>query len=90
MLSDTRSYLTIREVADTLAVALKTVYQLVWQGKIRAVRVGRSVRIPSEALQEYLDGNAIAPPRRPAPKPAPMPKRARVRGRPYGVSWFPP
>ena len=33
-----------------------TVYRLVHAGELSAVRVGRSFRVPEQAVQEYLRG----------------------------------
>jgi excisionase family DNA binding protein len=47
--------LTIREAAEILHVTPMTVYRLVHYGELEAVRVGRSFRIPEEALRRYMD-----------------------------------
>lgn len=44
-------YFTAREAADRLRVHPYTVYELVKQGKIRAVRVGRRILIPEAAIR---------------------------------------
>ena len=36
-----------------------TAYELIRSGQIRSVRVGRQIRIPREALLEFLDGRII-------------------------------
>jgi excisionase family DNA binding protein len=48
------AFLTVAEVADTMRVSGMTVYRLIHSGELRAVRVGRSFRVPAEALDEYL------------------------------------
>jgi len=45
---------TIREVADILKVSVRTVQRMIRRGDIRAVKIGGSVRIPKEALDEVL------------------------------------
>lgn len=47
-------YLTVAEVADVMRVSRMTVYRLVHGGELPAVRVGRSFRVPQDALDTYL------------------------------------
>lgn len=47
-------FLTVSEVAGLMRVSKMTVYRLVHSDKLTAVRVGRSLRVPEEAVQEYL------------------------------------
>ncbi|EYR64126.1 transcriptional regulator [Actinotalea ferrariae CF5-4] len=47
-------YLTVAEVADVMRVSRMTVYRLVHGGELPAVRVGRSFRVPQDALDAYL------------------------------------
>lgn len=37
-----------------MRVSKMTVYRLVHSGELEAVRVGRSFRVPDDAVQEYL------------------------------------
>ncbi|MDR3202245.1 MAG: helix-turn-helix domain-containing protein [Bifidobacteriaceae bacterium] len=59
-------FLTVAEVADAMRVSGMTVYRLIHGGDLRAIRVGRSFRVPEDALEEYLaaaersGGGAIA------------------------------
>lgn len=46
--------LTIEDVANRLRVSVRTVRNLIADGKIVTVRVGRQIRITEEAYQEYL------------------------------------
>jgi excisionase family DNA binding protein len=48
------AFLTVAEVAAAMRVSKMTVYRLVHSGSLPAVQVGRSFRIPQEAVQEYL------------------------------------
>lgn len=48
--------LTVEEVAVKLRVDPRTVYRMIEQGTLRAVRVGRLWRIPKESLARYLNG----------------------------------
>ncbi len=52
-LSDVR-FLTVAEVASMMRVSKMTVYRLVHSGELPAVRVGRSFRVPEDAVHEYL------------------------------------
>lgn len=56
MKNENASYLTVAEAADVLAVSRKTIYRLVWRGRLPARRVGRALRIPARAV---LDGGAV-------------------------------
>jgi excisionase family DNA binding protein len=51
--SDVR-FLTVAEVAASLRVSKMTVYRLVHAGDLPAVRVGRSFRVPEDAVNDYL------------------------------------
>jgi excisionase family DNA binding protein len=46
--------LTVREVAAELRVSGMTVRRLVERGELRAIRVGRSVRIERAELDRFL------------------------------------
>ncbi|GGC09041.1 helix-turn-helix domain-containing protein [Cellulomonas carbonis] len=52
-------YLTVAEVADTMRVSRMTVYRLVHGGELPAVRVGRSFRVPQDALDAYLEASSV-------------------------------
>jgi len=47
-------FLTVAEVAEQMRVSKMTVYRLVHSGELPAVRVGKSFRVPQQALTEYL------------------------------------
>jgi excisionase family DNA binding protein len=47
-------FLTVAEVAEVMRVSKMTVYRLVHSGEMPAVRVGRSFRVPKDALDHYL------------------------------------
>lgn len=49
-------FLTVAEVAALMRVSKMTVYRLVHSGELTAVRVGRSFRVPEQAVQDYLRG----------------------------------
>jgi excisionase family DNA binding protein len=48
-------FLTVAEVATAMRVSKMTVYRLVHSGELPAVRVGRSFRVPEQAVHDYLD-----------------------------------
>jgi excisionase family DNA binding protein len=52
-LSDVR-FLTVAEVATIMRVSKMTVYRLVHSGELEAIRVGRSFRVPEQAVNTYL------------------------------------
>jgi len=47
-------FLTVAEVAAAMRVSKMTVYRLVHGGTLPAVRVGRSFRVPEDAVSDYL------------------------------------
>ena len=57
-------YLTVAEVAETMRVSRMTVYRLVHNAELPAVRVGRSFRVPQDALDAYLEANSVDTERR--------------------------
>jgi excisionase family DNA binding protein len=52
-LSDVK-FVTVAEVAQMMRVSKMTVYRLVHAGDLPAIRVGRSFRVPEEAVHDYL------------------------------------
>ncbi|MBT5807343.1 MAG: helix-turn-helix domain-containing protein [Actinobacteria bacterium] len=52
-------FLTVAEVAAVMRVSKMTVYRLVHSGELPAVRVGRSFRVPEQAVQDYLRDSII-------------------------------
>jgi excisionase family DNA binding protein len=47
-------FLTVAEVAKLMRVSKMTVYRLVHSGELPAVQIGRSFRVPEQAVNEYL------------------------------------
>jgi excisionase family DNA binding protein len=47
--------LTVQEVAAELRIGLHQAYAFVNSGVIRSVKVGRVIRVPRKALDEFLD-----------------------------------
>lgn len=53
--------LTVAEVADLFRVSSMTVYRLIRNGELAAVRVGRSYRVREQDLQAYLQAQVVDP-----------------------------
>jgi excisionase family DNA binding protein len=47
-------FLTVAEVASVMRVSKMTVYRMVHAAELPAVRVGRSFRVPEQAVHDYL------------------------------------
>jgi len=60
--SDRVRYLTVAEVAEMMRLSRMTVYRLVHGGELPAVRVGRSFRVPQDALTAYLAASSVEAP----------------------------
>lgn len=58
-MASTEEFFTVQEVADRLRVASRTIYRLLSEGHLEAVRVGRNWRIPAAALERYLMTNTL-------------------------------
>lgn len=46
--------LTVREVAETLRVRENSVYRWINQGRMKQIKVGRSVRIDEKELERFV------------------------------------
>ena len=46
--------LTVTDVAHILHIGRNSAYQLIKTHSIRSIRIGRCIRIPRKALEEYL------------------------------------
>lgn len=57
-LSDVK-FLTVAEVAAVMRVSKMTVYRMVHAAELPAVRVGRSFRVPEQAVHDYLQNAFI-------------------------------
>ena len=58
-----REYLKVPEVAKELRIARSRAYELVANGTIPAVKIGRSVRVSREELDRWLKNQRVAQPR---------------------------
>lgn len=54
-----KSILTIDEVMELLSVTRFTVHKWIKDGKLRAVRIGRELRVTKEYLDEFLESNTV-------------------------------
>jgi excisionase family DNA binding protein len=52
--------LTMIEAARVLSIGRTTMYELVGAGAIEVVRIGRSVRVPVDALQAFVDQQRVS------------------------------
>lgn len=52
---------TVKTLALRLAVTPLTIYRLVDQGKLPAVRVGRAIRFEPDAVSAFLDSVRVGP-----------------------------
>lgn len=48
--------ITVQAAADRLAVSRWMVYQLIWDGRVKSVQIGRCRRIVRQSLDDYLSG----------------------------------
>ncbi len=49
-----RLLLTVEEAAQRLGIGKTLAWELVWNGELPSVRLGRCVRIPLAALEEWI------------------------------------
>lgn len=57
--SDLPLTLRVEELMPVLGIGRNTAYELVRSGQIRSIRVGRQVRIPKDALLEFLSKESL-------------------------------
>ena len=46
--------LRVEELMPILGIGRNTAYELIRSGQIRSIRIGRQIRIPRDALLEFL------------------------------------
>ena len=46
--------LRVEDLMPIIGIGRNTAYELVRSGKIRSIRIGRQLRIPRDAIQDYL------------------------------------
>lgn len=55
--------LSVREAADHLGVGRNTVYELVARRELPHLRIGRTIRIPTESLAAWIAARTLGTPR---------------------------
>jgi len=58
-MKDNHNLLTPEQVADILQVHILTIYSYIRQGKLDAIRLGRSYRIIPQDLTRFIEANRI-------------------------------
>lgn len=53
-LSDLPMTLRVEDLMPILGIGRNTAYELICSGQIRSIRIGRQIRIPRDALLEFL------------------------------------
>lgn len=67
-------FLTVNEVAAALRVSRATIYRLISAGALTGTRIGKSVRVTRDAVDEFLHPqarDAVDPPDYQAGRPVP-------------------
>jgi len=54
-------FLTIYEIATMMRISKMSAYRLIHSGELEAIRVGRSYRIPEQAVISYMRDAAFTP-----------------------------
>jgi excisionase family DNA binding protein len=54
-----RPVLTVKEVATLLQVNVKTLYAAIESGSIPAIRVGKTIRVPTNAVASLLQRGQV-------------------------------
>jgi excisionase family DNA binding protein len=50
-----RTLLRPREIVQSTGLSRVTIYNLIASGELRSVRVGRAIRVPVQALKEWIE-----------------------------------
>ena len=58
-LQDLPMTLRVEELMPILGIGRNTAYELIRSGQIRSIRIGRRIRIPRDALLEFLNGRGF-------------------------------
>ena len=58
-LHDMPMTLRVEELMPILGIGRNTAYELIRSGQIRSIRIGRQIRIPRDALLEFLNGRGF-------------------------------
>lgn len=54
--SDLPLVLSVNNLTEILSIGRNSAYELVRSGRIRSVRIGKQIRIPREAVLQFLSG----------------------------------
>lgn len=54
-------FFTVKTLAERLAVRPLTIYRLIADGKLPAVRIGRSIRFDPDAVSAFLNSVRVGP-----------------------------
>jgi excisionase family DNA binding protein len=57
----TDKFYTVKTLADRLAVKPLTIYRMVTDGKLPAVKIGRSIRFDPDKIAIFLDSVRVGP-----------------------------
>lgn len=57
-MNDPKAY-TVNEVAQALQVSRNRIYDMVATGELPALRLGKTIRIPAEQLDQWIQKNAV-------------------------------
>ena len=60
-LSDLPLILRVEDLMPILGIGRNTAYELIRSGQIRSIRIGRQIRIPRDALLEFLRKKMLSP-----------------------------
>ena len=55
-LTDQGELITVQAAAERLAVSRWMIYRLIWDQKVKSVRIGRCRRIVRQSLDDYVAG----------------------------------
>ena len=54
--TDTPTVLNVRELAALLRISRAAAYQMCNDGRLSAVRIGKSIRVPRASVEKFLEG----------------------------------
>ena len=59
MASDREWLLTVKQVAERLGLREGTIRAWLTQGRLPKVRCGRAIRVPAEAVEDFVSRNTV-------------------------------
>ena len=51
---------SIARAAELLSLSRSTIYELIWRGELSPIHIGRSVRLPTQQLEAFVDRHTSA------------------------------